>query len=263
MILNLAINARDAMPSGGRLKLTTANTRLEPGNTGSDPNAEIAPGDYVVLAVRDTGTGMAAEVAARVFEPFFTTKEQGRGTGLGLSQVYGFIRQSGGHVRIDSQPGSGTVVTIWLPRSDKTPNATPIPAAPALPDTVVGSERVLVVEDDGLVRLFVTETLKELGLTVLEAHDGPTALTLLEDSFSSDSPVDLLITDIGLPGVDGWQLLAAVRTGRPDLKVLLTTGYGRNSDSGSRVSDENTYLLSKPFTAEALTRMVRKVMAWG
>ena len=189
-ILNLAINARDAMPFGGRLTLTTANTRLEPGNTDPDPNAEIAPGDYVMLAVGDTGTGMAAEVAARVFEPFFTTKEQGRGTGLGLSQVYGFIRQSGGHVKIESRPSVGTVVTIWLPRTTKEAIMAVAPTVTTIPDTVTGNETILVVEDDELVRLFVTETLEDLGCTVLEARDGPTALKLLEDT----PGLDLLIT---------------------------------------------------------------------
>ena len=258
-ILNLAINARDAMPFGGRLTLTTANTRLEPGNTDPDPNAEIAPGDYVMLAVGDTGTGMAAEVAARVFEPFFTTKEQGRGTGLGLSQVYGFIRQSGGHVKIESRPGVGTVVTIWLPRTTKEAIMAVAPTVTTIPDTVTGNETILVVEDDELVRLFVTETLEDLGCTVLEARDGPTALKLLEDT----PGLDLLITDIGLPGMTGWQLLEAVRGLRPSLKVLLTTGYGRDSGPDGNAMDENTHLLSKPFTGEALTRAVREILARG
>jgi signal transduction histidine kinase len=256
-ILNLAINARDAMPSGGRLTLTTANTRLEPGDIVPDPNAEIVPGDYVKLSVGDTGTGMPGEVAARVFEPFFTTKEQGRGTGLGLSQVYGFIRQSGGHVKIESQPGAGTVVTIRLPRTIGEETTMAVPVTQALPNSLSGNETILVVEDDELVRLFVTETLQDLGCTVLEARDGPTALKLLEDT----PGLDLLLTDIGLPGMTGWQLLEAVRGLRPDLKVLLTTGYGRNSGPDGNATDDNTHLLSKPFTGAALTRMVREILA--
>jgi signal transduction histidine kinase len=258
-ILNLAINARDAMPSGGTLTLTTANTRLEPGDAAPDPNAEITPGDYVMLTIGDTGTGMPAEVAARVFEPFFTTKEPGRGTGLGLSQVYGFIRQSGGHVKIESQPGAGTVVTICLPRTSKAETTVATSMTPAFPNPMAGNETILVVEDDELVRLFTTEALQDLGCTVLEARDGPTALKLLEDT----SRLDLLITDIGLPGMNGWQLVEAVRASRPGLKVLLTTGYGRNSDPGGNAADENTHLLSKPFTGEALTRRVRELLARG
>jgi signal transduction histidine kinase/ActR/RegA family two-component response regulator len=258
-ILNLAINARDAMPSGGRLTLTTSSTRFEPGDITPDPNAEMAPGDYVRLTIADTGTGMPPEVAARVFEPFFTTKEPGRGTGLGLSQVYGFIRQSGGHVKIETQPGAGTRVMIWLPRTAKTATTAAAPAVAAPPEAMTGGEMILVVEDDELVRMFVTETLEDLGCVVLEARDGPAALKLLEETVD----LDLLITDIGLPGMSGWQLLEAVRARRPDLKALLTTGYGRNSDPDAKAGDANTHLLSKPFTAEALTRTVRELMARG
>ena len=197
---------------------------------------------------------MSPDVAARVFEPFFTTKgSQARGTGLGLSQVYGFIRQSGGHVKIESQPGAGTVVTVCLPRTTKAAAITAAPVVQALPCSTTGNETILVVEDDELVRLFVTETLEDLGCTVLEARDGPTALELLEGT----PRLDLLLTDIGLPGMTGWQLLEKVRLLRPDLKVLLTTGYGRNSGPGGNGTDEYTHLLSKPFTGEALTRMIR------
>jgi signal transduction histidine kinase/ActR/RegA family two-component response regulator len=256
-ILNLAINARDAMPSGGSLTLTTANIRLEPGDIARDSNAEIVPGDYVKLSIADTGTGMPAEIAARVFEPFFTTKEPGRGTGLGLSQVYGFIRQSGGHVKIESQPGAGTEVTICLPRTTKMETTPAFPATQAPPNLASGNETILVVEDDELVRLFVVETLQDLGCTVLEARDGPTALKLVEDT----PDLDLLLTDIGLPGMTGWQLLAAVRSRRPDVKILLTTGYGRNCDPDGNAMDDNIHLLSKPFTAAALTRTVREILA--
>ncbi len=215
------------------------------------------PGDYVKLSVGDTGTGMPGEVAARVFEPFFTTKEQGRGTGLGLSQVYGFIRQSGGHVKIESQPGAGTLVTICLRRTTREETTPAVPVIQALPSSLSGDKTILVVEDDELVRLFVAETLQDLGCTVLEARDGPSALKLLEDT----DGLDLLITDIGLPGMTGWQLLEAVRADRPDLKVLLTTGYGRDSGPDGNAMDDNTHLLSKPFTGGALTRTVREILA--
>jgi CheY-like chemotaxis protein len=202
---------------------------------------------------------MTAEVAARVFEPFFTTKEPGRGTGLGLSQVYGFIRQSGGHVKIESRPGAGTVVTICLPRTTKEETTMAAPLATTIPEAVTRNKTILVVEDDELVRLFVTETLQDLGCTVLEARDGPTALKLVEDT----PGLDLLLTDIGLPGMTGWQLLAAVRAHRPHIKTLLTTGYGRDSGPDGNAMDENTLLLSKPFTGEALTRAVREILGRG
>lgn len=222
-ILNLAVNARDAMPEGGRLTIETGNTFLDEDYVSSIPEP-VAPGQYVMIAVTDTGIGMDAATLERVFEPFFTTKAVGQGTGLGRSQVYGFIRQSNGHVRIYSEVGHGTTVKLYLPRLGE--SARLDIETPSIVRSLGGNETVLVVEDHDDLRSYSVGVLTELGYQVLEACDGPAALKLLE----SDAPIDLLFTDVVLPnGVDGRRLAAAARRLRPDLKVLFTTGYSRNA----------------------------------
>jgi signal transduction histidine kinase len=253
-LLNLAVNARDAMPGGGRLTIETANAHLDEGYVRSYD--DVKPGQYVMLAVTDTGSGMPADVLARVFEPFFTTKDIGQGTGLGLSQVYGFVKQSDGHIKIYSEPGAGTTVKLYLPRmlvlgTDK-PGP---PPEEALPGT--RAERVLVVEDEDGVRAFAVEMLRELGYGIVEAADGPTALAVIE----ADPSIRLLFTDVGLPGgMNGRQLADAALRRRPDLKVLFTSGYTRNAIVHGGRLDAGVALIGKPFTYADLARKIREVL---
>ena len=252
-LLNLAVNARDAMPEGGKLTIETANARLDDGY--ADRYPELTPGQYVVVCVTDTGTGMSADVIAHAFEPFYTTKPIGQGTGLGLSQVYGFVKQSGGHVKLYSEVGQGTTVKLYLPRMtnvDAEEEETPF----AAPPTGGRHEVILVVEDDDDVRLFTTESLRELGFTVREANDGPAALKHLEQH----SDVQLLFTDVGLPGMNGAQLVAAARELRPDIKVLFTTGYARNAIVHQGRLDAGVELITKPFTRVQLASRIRDVL---
>jgi CheY-like chemotaxis protein len=254
-VLNLAVNARDAMPEGGRLTIETANAHLDEAYAAA--HQEVLPGQYVLIAVSDTGSGMSKEAIAKAFEPFFTTKEPGQGTGLGLSQVYGFVKQSGGHVKIYSEPGAGTTVKIYLPRyfgaeapAEIEPSRVSIPAA-------VHAETVLVVEDDEDVRASGAESLRELGYRVLEAPDGPAALQLLE----TDPSIRLLFTDVGLPGgQDGRQLADAARRRWPGLKVLFTTGYARNAIVHQGRLDPGVALIVKPYTHATLAAKIRAVL---
>ena len=253
-ILNLALNARDAMPEGGRMTIETANVDIHPDHPSTQ--ADLVPGQYVSLSVSDTGIGMDDHTASRVFEPFFTTKPVGRGTGLGLSQVYGFVTQSGGQVRISSTVGRGTAVSIYLPRllRDYEPIAvvenTDVPAG-------TPRETILVTEDDDDVREYSVETLRELGYRVIEAHDGPSALRLLE----RQPKVDLLFTDVVLPGgMTGAQLAAQARGSRPELKVLFTTGYARNAIVHHGRLDRGVQLITKPFAVAELGARVRDVL---
>jgi PAS domain S-box-containing protein len=252
-LLNLAVNARDAMPTGGKLTIETANAHLDDGYAGRYP--ELQAGQYVVLCVTDTGTGMSADVIARAFEPFYTTKPIGQGTGLGLSQVYGFVKQSGGHVKLYSEVEQGTTVKIYLPRM-----SAEIEEEPELPFTLLPTggkhEVVLVVEDDEDVRLFTTENLRELGFSVVEASDGPSALKQLEQH----PEVQLIFTDVGLPGMNGAQLVAAARALRPDIKVLFTTGYARNAIVHQGRLDPGVELITKPFTRIQLASRIRDVL---
>ena len=253
-ILNLAVNARDAMPEGGRLTLRARNVAVAvQGPHPEDPQ----PGDWVVIEVVDTGVGIPEDVQAKVFEPFFTTKPHGKGTGLGLSQVYGFIKQSGGHVRLASRPGQGTVVSLFLPRAQGAAAAPP-PAAAELDRSgpKPGLRRVvLVVEDEPSVRAFSVEVFRELGFDVLEAEDAGSALRVLAE----ERPIDLLFTDIGLPGTDGRGLAEQARARRPQLKILLTSGYAHQIEKESTADDFE--LLPKPFTTDDLARKLSSVLS--
>jgi PAS domain S-box-containing protein len=252
-ILNLAINARDAMPDGGKLTIEAANVYLDEAYAAE---AEITPGQYVGIFVSDTGTGMAPDVIAKAFEPFFTTKEIGEGTGLGLSQVYGFIRQSGGHVKIYSEVGAGTTLKLYLRRyvdaSAKTETASLAPATPQ-----GRGETILVVEDDPDVRTFTIDMLSELGYRVLATTDGPSALRMLD----AHREIMLLFTDIGLPGgMNGRQLADEAQRRRSNLKVLFTSGYARNAIMHHGRLDPGVELLSKPFTYGNLGTRVRRLL---
>lgn len=252
-VLNLAINARDAMPSGGSLTIGTSNAIVEAGPSGS---GDLRAGDYITVCVADTGTGMDPDTVMRAFEPFFTTKPTGQGTGLGLSMIYGFARQSEGHVQIESEVGRGTSVILYLPRHTGSDAGEEGSAEPVQAEEGTG-EVVLVVEDEPVVRGLVVEVLAELGYRAIEAVDGPSGLEILQ----SNRRVDLLITDIGLPGLNGRQIADAARVKRPDLKVLLMTGYAEAVASPSGITDPYMSLITKPFTMDLLAARVRAVIA--
>jgi signal transduction histidine kinase len=252
-LINLAVNARDAMSAGGKLTLETANTALDESYAAID--AEVVPGQYVVIGVSDTGAGMSSETVSRAFEPFFTTKEAGRGTGLGLSMVYGFVKQSGGHVTIYSEEGQGTTVKLYFPRYlGAGVSAAPVESNP--PPSASKDEVVLVVEDNDDVRAYSVAILSELGYRVLEAPHAEAALVILR----SDRRVDLLFTDVVLPGQSGRSLADAAAEIRPGLKILFTTGYSRNAIVHHGRLDPGVQLISKPFTFEALAARVRDVL---
>ncbi|HKS63562.1 MAG TPA: response regulator [Xanthobacteraceae bacterium] len=246
-ILNLAVNARDAMPDGGKLTIETANVYLDEAYAATQ--AEVVPGQYVMVSVSDTGSGMSHEVLSRVFEPFFTTKDVGHGTGLGLSQVYGFVKQSGGNVKIYSEVGQGTTVKIYLPRLYSEDASATLPDIEEAPPKSSAGQTILVVEDEDDVRAYSTSILRELGYRVIEASTGAAGLQLLRDR----PEIALLFTDVGLPGgMNGRQLADAARKLRPELKVLFTTGYARNAIVHDGRLDPGVVLLPKPFTYAAL-----------
>ena len=250
-LLNLAVNARDAMEEGGRLTIAARNVVLED----SDLEFRIVAGEYVGIAISDTGHGMSRETAARAFDPFFTTKDAGQGTGLGLSMVYGFAKQSGGHVTIESEEGSGTTVTLFFPRhhGESVPVAAQL-AADAPPARE--GEVVLVVEDNDEVRLYSTSILAELGYSVLEACNGPQALALLD----KPGRIDLLFTDIVLPGMSGKAVADQATARRPDLRVLFATGYSRDAVMHRGRIDPGVNLLQKPFTYEQVAARIREIL---
>jgi two-component system, NtrC family, sensor kinase len=258
-ILNLAVNARDAMPNGGRLTIETANSYLDDAYIAANSD-EFSAGQYVMLAVSDSGAGMSREVRERAFEPFFTTKPAGMGTGLGLSMVYGFVKQSSGHIKIYSEPGEGTSIKLYFPRlAEKRalPEWTDDRAAKRPAPSARGSETILLVEDDEEVRKFAAEVLREQGYTVHTASDAASALRLLE----IESDIRLLFTDVVLPGgMNGRQLAEEARKSRPALQVLYATGYTRNAIIHQGRLDAEVELLTKPFTAEALARKVRQIL---
>ncbi|MFL6587114.1 MAG: PAS domain-containing protein [Luteimonas sp.] len=253
VVLNLAVNARDAMPGGGRLTIATSNCRIGPGD--ADAPQDVPAGDYMLITVSDTGSGMQPEVMAKAFDPFYTTKKVGKGTGLGLSQVYGFVLQSAGHVRMTSQVGQGTVVRIWLPRLEGHVDFVAQAGLATTPATGA-QELVLVVDDEPAVRQFSTDALNELGYRVLAADGAASALRLLD----ANPGIALLFTDVVMPEVNGRQLADEALRRRPDLKVLFTTGNSRNTLVQDGVLDPGVQLIGKPFTVDALAARVATVL---
>ncbi|MFY7973362.1 MAG: ATP-binding protein [Rubrivivax sp.] len=251
-LLNLCLNARDAMPRGGRLTLETANAALD--QAYADQNPDVVPGQYTMLAVSDTGVGIDAADLGRVFEPFFTTKEKGKGTGLGLAMVYGFVKQSGGHVGIYSEPGHGTTIKLYLPRATGARGA--VEVAPPPPEVRGGAEIILAVEDDEPVRLLAGLELRAMGYRVLEAANGADALRLIE----SGQPIDLLFTDVVMPGMSGRELVDAVHRLRPGLRVLFTSGYTENAIVHHGRLDPGVQLLPKPYRRADLARAIRAAL---
>jgi signal transduction histidine kinase len=253
-VLNLCVNGRDAMPDGGKITLETMNAHLDDAYAAT--HAEVRPGQYVAIAVSDTGTGMTAEVLSRAFDPFFTTKKPGHGTGLGLSQVYGFAKQSGGHVKIYSEVGQGTTVKLYLPRyaGEDKPAQQSLPTDRPLEGTA--AEVILVVEDEDRVRQMSVQLLRDLGYTVVHASDAKKALALLETELS----FNLLFTDVVMPDMNGKQLADRVRELRPGAKVLYTTGYTRNAVIHNGMLDRDVSFLPKPFTIQQLATKVRQVL---
>jgi PAS domain S-box-containing protein len=252
-LLNLAINARDAMPDGGRLTIATANARLD--SVTADTPA-LAPGDYVSITVTDTGVGMSAEVAARAFDPFFTTKPIGQGTGLGLSMIYGFAHQSNGHATIDSKIGRGTTVRLYLPRHHGDVAAAQASVARAAEHAAIG-ETVLVIEDEPVVRAVVLEMVAEQGYRTLEAVDGPSGLKVLR----SNARIDLLVTDVGLPGMNGRQVADQARETRPDLKILFITGYAESVAIADGFLQPGMEMITKPFDLDHLAQRIRAMIS--
>jgi PAS domain S-box-containing protein len=253
-LLNLCINARDAMPDGGRITIETANKWLD---DKAAADRDLPPGQYVALSVTDTGMGMSPEVIARAFDPFYTTKPLGEGTGLGLSMVYGFVRQSGGQVRIYSELDQGTTMNLYLPRDHTAAGADALETVQTGGDPNGAGEVVLIVDDEPTIRMLIAEVLADFGYAGIEAADGPTGLKVLQ----SGAKIDLLITDVGLPGgINGRQLADAARVARPDLKVLFITGYAENAVVGNGHLAVGMQVLTKPFSMDALAQRIRGII---
>ncbi len=253
-LLNLAINARDAMPDGGKLTIETCNAHLD--SQYAARQREVAPGQYVCICVTDTGVGMDEATIARAFEPFFTTKPIGQGTGLGLSMIYGFARQSEGYAKIYSEVGKGTTFKLYLPRFRG-----PTEDDHALPELsqdhqAHAGETVLVVEDEPVVRGLIVEVLSDLGYAAIEAADGNQGLEVLQ----SKRRIDLMITDMGLPGLNGRQIADAGRQLRPELRVLFMTGYAENAALASGFLEPGMAMITKPFAMELLATRVREIL---
>lgn len=253
VIVNLAVNARDAMPEGGQLTLETANARLDDDYVAH--HLEAQAGEHVLLAISDTGWGMSPEVKAHIFEPFFTTKEQGKGTGLGLAMVYGIVTQNGGHIWVDSEPGAGTTFKIYLPRTEEEQASSTPREVEA--ETPAGNETILLVEDDVGVRKLTRQALHSQGYTVLEAEEGEKALQLAAEY---RGPIHLLLTDVIMPGMSGKLLAEKLAQARAGLKVLFMSGYSDNAIAQHGVLDPGVFLLQKPFGPEALAHKVRSVL---
>ncbi|MCW3849568.1 PAS domain S-box protein [Sphingomonas sp. LB-2] len=253
-VLNLCINGRDAMPDGGKLTIETTNKWLD---ERAARQQDLPVGQYVAVCVTDTGTGMTPDVIAKAFEPFFTTKPLGEGTGLGLSMIYGFARQSGGQVRVYSEVGQGTTMCLYLPRYDGDAPADEVDRSAARSGPVGDGEVVLVIDDEPTVRMLVAEVLGESGYAVIEAADGPSGVRILE----SNTRIDLLITDVGLPGgMNGRQVADAARASRPNLKVLFITGYAENAVIGRGRLENGMFVLTKPFQMEVLAGRIREII---
>jgi signal transduction histidine kinase len=253
-LVNLCVNSRDAMPDGGSLSLRTANVQL--GNSDGTGGDGEHSGDFVAIVVSDTGCGMSPEVLARAFDPFYTTKAPGQGTGLGLSQVYGFVRQSGGHISMDSHPGTGTTVSIYLPRYAGPDQGEAAPSAKISPVAPGNKEVILVVEDEDRVRTMTVEALRDLGYDVIAASGPQQAL----DELNSIPHLHLIVTDVVMPGMNGPALADHIITLRPSVKVLYTTGYARNAVLSDGVLDREVGILPKPFTIDQLTLKVRQAL---
>jgi CheY-like chemotaxis protein len=252
-LMNLVVNARDAMPRGGVLSVLMANKTFDEAYAATHP--ELPAGRYVLLVVRDTGIGMDAETLQRIFDPFFTTKPLGQGTGLGLPMVYGFVKQSGGHITVESRPGKGTTVHIFLPAVEaevQRPKAAALPAPGKL-----GTETILLVEDDDAVRTLVTRVLSKGGYKVLPAASPREAIATSEEH---PGTFDLLITDLVMPEMDGSELARQLRGRRPDMRVLFISGYTKDAVVQRGVLDSGVSLLTKPFGLDALTETVRRVL---
>jgi signal transduction histidine kinase/ActR/RegA family two-component response regulator len=254
VVLNLCINARDAMPEGGELRLMTENSKLRGRATVLH---DLPEGDYVVLSVTDTGCGMTPEIAAKAFDPFFTTKPIGQGTGLGLSMVYGFTRQSGGKVTIDSRVGAGTTVSIYLPKLEGDDFPVAIKSQAPTAPLVASPKTVLVIDDESAVRTLCAEVLREAGYNVIEAGDGLAGLSLLE----SNLHFDMLVTDIGMPGINGREMADRARRTRPELRVLYITGYAEKAAFPNGNVDPGSHLLTKPFAIQDLLARVEQIIA--
>jgi CheY-like chemotaxis protein len=253
VILNLAINGRDAMPNGGRLTAEVREAELD--EDFCRQHSPIQPGRYVLLTICDTGTGMTAEVKARLFEPFFTTKPRGIGTGLGLSSTYGIVRQSGGHILVDSEPGCGTVISMYFPWIPAGANED-VPARRQKP-AETKSALVLLVEDEERLRSPLVRGLRRSGYTVLEAESGPQALEVAE---FHEGPIDLVLTDVLMPGMSGRDLASRLRVRRPGLKVLYMSGHTQNEIRYQGVQEEGLAFLNKPFTIQKLLSTISHVL---
>jgi CheY-like chemotaxis protein len=254
-LLNLAVNARDAMPNGGKLTIEASNALLDQDYCRANP--EVISGQYVMIAVSDNGTGMTKDVVDRAFEPFFSTKGVGQGSGLGLSQVYGFIKQSKGHIKIYSEVGEGTTVKIYVPRLLQEIDRRDHEEQAAAAVEGLGHETILVVEDDRDVRAYLVEVLRDLNYRVLSAHDSVAALGLIKQG---DILIDLLLTDVVLPGINGRQLAEQAQNRRPGLKILFTTGYSRNAIVHQGRLDPGVAMIQKPITQEGLAARIRDLL---
>ena len=251
--MNLVVNARDAMPDGGRLTIETADVTL--GQILSERHEDVQPGPYAMLTVSDTGIGMDDETRQRVFEPFFTAKETGEGTGLGLSMVYGFIKQSGGYIDVVSQPGQGATFRLYLPLAEGLPDVIAEPfQADAMP---AGSETILLAEDDEAVRGIMVRTLRNCGYTVLDASNAREALPLGK---YYDGQIDLLVSDVVMPGLNGPELARLLKTARPEMRMLFVSGYAESAAAQAVALPDELKLLTKPFTSEVLAQTVRQLL---
>jgi signal transduction histidine kinase/ActR/RegA family two-component response regulator len=253
VLMNMAINARDAMPGGGRIIIETSNTDLDEGYAAQ--HAGVAAGPYVLLSITDTGVGMTQDIAQHIFEPFFTTKDMGVGTGLGLSTVYGIVKQAGGWIWVYSEPGKGSTFKVYLPRAGGAPE--PLPAPVSAAETLRGTETVLVVEDQPEVRRLTLAVLRSRGYRLLEAANGSEALSLCE---GYSGPIHLLITDVVMPGMAGRELATRLLALRPSLKTLYTSGYTANAIAHEGVLDPGVAYLPKPFSPAQLAAKVREVL---